>query len=134
MHRRIAGSALAVLGVALLSGCAVFAGGGEIPTAGPLAVHPRPEAGMDALLEGTLRVEGGCVQVEDIYAGLVVPTFPAGDATYAEGVLTWRGEEYRTGEPIALGGGFTGTASYPSASGYMPKACVGLEVFVVSPF
>lgn len=123
----------AIVGVVVVagsvSGCSVPA----IPTSGPVAVHPRPEAGMDALLEGTLRTGDGCVRVE-FEGGEVMPTFPSGDVEWANGTLTWRGDPYVDGDPISLGGGFTGTASYPSASGYVPKACVGQETFVVSPF
>jgi hypothetical protein len=134
MRRLIGCAALAAIGIAALSGCGAIGGGGDIPSEGPLAVHPRPEGGMDALLEGTVRIDDGCVRVDYAPAEYAVPSFPAGDATYADGILTWKGEEYRTGDPIALGGGFAGTASSPSASGYMPKACVGTEVFVVSPY
>ncbi|WP_137845785.1 hypothetical protein [Microbacterium sp. 2FI] len=104
-----------------------------MPSSGPLAVYPRPEAGMDALLEGTLRTDGGCIRVEYPPEGDVVPTFPAGDATWDEeqGVLTWRDGEYADGDAIALGGGFSPTTD---AGGYMPEACGGLDVFVVSPF
>lgn len=96
-------------------------------------MHPRPDAGMDALLEGTLRTDGGCVRVE-FDGGAAMPTFPAGEVEWADGVLVWRGESYSDGDPIALGGGFGGTASVPSASGYVPEPCVGLQVFVVSPY
>lgn len=116
---------------AAMAGCGLVAGLG-VPSSGPLAVHPRPDYGMDALLEGVLRTDGGCVRVEWqpvdelIYA---VPSFPAGDATWDEdGVLTWRGTEYVDGDEISLGGGFAGSG------GYVPDACDGLEIFVVSPY
>ena len=131
MFRAVGCLVLAVGGAAALVGCT--ATGAEIPTTGPVAVHPRPEAGMDALLEGVLRTDDGCVRVEH-EGGTAVPTFPAGDASWSGDTLTWRGDDYADGDAIALGGGFMGTASAPSSSGYMPEACVGLEVFVVSPY
>ena len=88
---------------------------------------------MDALLEGTLRNEGGCVRIE-ADGSVAVPSFPVGDASWTGDTLTWRGEDYVDGDSIALGGGFMGTASHPADGGYMPKGCVGLEIFVVSPF
>lgn len=120
-----------VIGVAaaVLGGCAAAG----LPTSGPVAVHPRPEGGMDALLEGTLRTDGGCVRVE-FGDDEAMPSFPAGDAEWADDALVWRGKAYTDGDPIALGGGFSGTASVPAASGYVPEQCVGLAVFVVSPF
>ncbi|MGN8553107.1 UNVERIFIED_CONTAM: hypothetical protein OHV15_11045 [Microbacterium sp. SLM126] len=131
MRRLTACAAIAVAAVVagLVSGCSAA----MIPTSGPVAVHPRPEAGMDALLEGILRTDGGCVRVE-FEGGEAMPTFPAGDVEWAGDTLTWRGEPYVDGDSISLGGGFTGTASHPSSSGYVPEACVGLETFVVSPF
>ncbi|MHC2999956.1 hypothetical protein OB08_12590 [Microbacterium sp. HJ5] len=120
-----------VVGSAALSACAPA--GASIPASGPLAVHPRPEMGMDALLEGTLRTDEGCLRIEHD-GGMAVPSFPAGDATWSGGTLTWRGDDYADGDVIALGGGFSGTASYPSDAGYMPEECVGIEVFIVSPY
>ncbi|MCH6230814.1 hypothetical protein MK786_08700 [Microbacterium sp. CFH 31415] len=130
MFRVVGCLVLAVVSAAVLSACTSAA---DIPDSGPLAVHPRPEAGMDALLEGVLRADDGCVRVEH-EGGTAVPTFPAGDASWSGDTLTWRGDEYTDGDAIALGGGFMGTASAPSSDGYMPEACVGLEVFVVSPY
>ena len=128
--RRAAGClVLAVVSAAALCACTPA---GDIPDSGPVAMHPRPDAGMDALLEGVVRTDGGCVRVEH-EGGTAVPSFPAGDASWSDDTLTWRGEDYVEGDPIALGGGFTGTASFPASRGYIPKACVGLEVFVASP-
>jgi hypothetical protein len=130
LRRALQAGLVVSLLAAALTACTV---GPEVPSSGPLAVHPRPEAGMDALLEGTLRTDGDCIRVDFPPEGDIVPSFPAGDATWdeAEGVLTWRDEQYADGDPIALGGGFGSTNG---ASGYMPEACAGLEVFIVSPF
>ena len=129
MSRSFALAGLVSAAAVLLSGCA----GPALPTSGPVAMHPRPDAGMDALLEGTLRTDGGCVRVE-FGDDSAMPTFPVGDAEWADDTLVWRGESYSDGDPIALGGGFGGTASVPSASGYVPEPCAGLQVFVVSPY
>lgn len=85
---------------------------------------------MDALLEGTLVLDPACVQVASPEGHIAVPVFPAGDATLeADGtVLVWDGEEYRHGDRIALGGGFS-----PVSGGYVPAACEGLELFAVAP-
>jgi len=104
---------------------------GDLPSSGPLAVYPKPDAGMDALLEGTLVLDSACVQVASVEGHVAVPVFPAGDAAL-EGdgtVLVWDGEEYRDGDVIALGGGFA-----PVSGGYVPAACEGLELFAVSPY
>ncbi|WP_194409620.1 hypothetical protein [Microbacterium cremeum] len=121
-----------VVGIGLvmtLAACTAPGPLGGVPTSGPLAVHPRVDAGMDALLEGTLRPEGDCVRVVHGQGVEAVPSFPAGDASFADGVLTWRGDDYRDGDPISLGGGFAS-----ADAGYVPEACRGHEVFIVSPF
>lgn len=87
---------------------------------------------MDALLEGVLRTDGGCVRVEfrplPDAAEHVVPSFPSGDAAWRDGALEWRGATYRDGDAIALGGGFV-----DEPDGYVPAQCADLEVFVVAP-
>lgn len=127
-RRRVAASVI-VVSVAL-SACA-GPSGGDLPSSGPLAVYPKPDAGMDALLEGTLVLDPACVQVASPEGHVAVPVFPAGDATLEEDgtVLVWDGEEYRDGDVIALGGGFA-----PVSGGYVPAACEGLELFAVSPY
>lgn len=99
-----------------------------VPAPSALAVHPRVDFGMDALLEGTLRADDGCVRVVMTDDSEVVPSFPSGDASFADGVLTWRDGDYRDGDRISLGGGLAS-----EQSGYVPEACGGREVFVVSP-
>lgn len=122
---------VAALGTTGCGGGGIGSGmGGGLPASGPLAVYPRPDAGMDALLEGEVALVDGCVVVtgEEFVA---LPVFPAGDASWTEGVLTWHGEGYRTGDTIALGGGFS-PASVEGA--YIPAGCEDLEAFAVSPF
>ena len=101
---------------------------GGVPSPSALAVHPRVEFGMDALLEGTLRTDDGCVRVVMTDDFEAVVSFPSGDASFADGVLTWRDGDYRDGDRISLGGGFAS-----ADSGYVPEACGEREVFLVSP-
>ncbi len=126
-RRRVAASV--IVASLALSACAGLPSGG-IPSAGPLAVYPRPDAGMDALLEGTLVLDPACVQIASPDGHVAVPVVPEGDATLEDdgSVLVWDGEEFRDGDRIALGGGFA-----PVSGGYVPPACEGLELFAVSP-
>lgn len=120
-------AATAVLGAVLASaGCS----GAGRPSDGPLGIHPRPNAGMEALITGVLRTDAGCVRIESpTGAGEdVALTFPAGDAEMDGDALVWRGDTYVDGEEVFFGGGFS------SVDGYLPDGCRGLELFVVSPF
>lgn len=125
LRRRIAAFAVAG-GVLFLAGC----GGAAVPFDGPLGIHPRPDAGMDALITGVLRTDAGCVRIESpTGAGEdVALTFPSGDAEMDGDALVWRGDTYIDGEEVFFGGGFS------SVDGYLPDGCRGLELFVVSPF
>lgn len=125
LRRRIAAFAVAG-GVFLLAGC----GGAAVPSDGPLGIHPRPDAGMDALISGVLRTDAGCVRIESpTGAGEdVALTFPSGNAEMDGDALVWRGDTYIDGEEVFFGGGFS------SVDGYLPDGCRGLELFVVSPF
>lgn len=91
-------------------------------------MYPRANAGMDALLEGTLRVEPDCVFVVTENDTLAVPVFPAGDAEWDDGELEYRDEDYEDGDEISLGGGFS-----PAGNAYIPDGCLGHQLFVVSP-
>ncbi|GAA3931279.1 dihydrolipoamide dehydrogenase [Microbacterium soli] len=110
----------------VLTGCA-----SPLPSSGPVAVYPRPDSGMDAALEGVLRADDDCVAVST-HDSAVVPQFPAGDASWRDGVLTWRGGEYRDGDAISLGGGMGGEDGLDR--GYWPDGCRGLVSFTVSPY
>lgn len=118
-------SAAAVVTAVLLAGCAISPGSDT----SPLATYPRPDAGMDALLEGRLVVSDLCVWVRS--EGLrSIPVFPEGDAVLRDGLLVWRGHEYADGDRISLGGG------YLPEGGTIPAGC-GLEpdaLFFVSPY
>lgn len=123
--------------VVVLAGAWVFAASGcspirpGMPSDGPLAVYPRPDAGMDALLEGVLVLGEDCVAVRADDGSATVPVFPAGDAELDGETLVWRGAVYRDGAPIALGGGY---GRVEGGDAYVPEGCVGLGQFIVSPF
>ncbi|MEW1962155.1 hypothetical protein AB0269_06815 [Microbacterium sp. NPDC077644] len=119
--RRFVGIATVAL---LLAGCSA-----PLPQSGPIAVYPRPNAGMDALLTGALHVADGCVAVESEDGAVSIPMFPAGDAEWKDEALVWRGDVYREGDTISLGGGYGG-----ADDGYVPEACEDAEMFLVSPF
>lgn len=87
---------------------------------------------MDAQLKGILQTTGDCVAVASPDGTVIVPQFPAGDAVWSDGVLTWRGSEYRDGDPISIGGGTGGVGG--TEDGYMPEACQTYESWVVSPY
>ena len=126
---RAAAASVCVVGMLMLTGCAVF--GPQVPTEGPIAVYPRPDAGMDALLEGTLRITDECVWVE-AYGRDVVVVFPAGDASVDDHRLTYLDREYVDGDDISLGGGHVTGAFGDDV--YVPQGCGVLEEpFLVSP-
>ncbi|GAB3602546.1 dihydrolipoamide dehydrogenase [Microbacterium aureliae] len=127
----VAGALVALCAVAL-AGCAGGpVGGGEVPASGPLAVYPRPSAGMDALLIGEVALVDGCVVVRNADA-TALPVFPAGDAAWRDGdTLVWRDDEYQVGDEISLGGGFSAGAI---GDAYIPEGCEAIEAFAVSPF
>ncbi|RKN69085.1 hypothetical protein D7252_16870 [Microbacterium sp. CGR2] len=104
------------------------------PEPEPLAVYSRTGYGMDALLEGTLRVVDGCVVVGSGESPTTIPMFPSDDAAWDAETdeLIWKGERYGDGDPISLGGGSVGTEGIEGS--YLPEACKGDEIFLVSPF
>ena len=111
----------------VLAGCSTV-----VPSHGPVAVYPKPDVGMDALLEGILQTEGGCIAVTTSDGTVIVPQFPAGDAAWADGMLTWHGTDYREGDRIAIGGGAGRIGGVND--GYMPEACAAYESWTVSPY
>lgn len=117
--------------VALSAACAIGLAGctaASLPTSGPLAAYPSPEGGMDALLEGTLRLQNGCLVITGD-PGVWVPYFPAGSASWDGEVLRWNERDYRDGDQISIGGGEVGIG--PDA--YTPEGCTGIDAWLVSP-
>lgn len=83
--------------------------------------------GDNALLQGVLRLQDGCVVVEAEH-GRVVPVFPADVEWHAEeGVLSGLGEEVAIDGDVSLGGGQTS----PAAVDHLPEACGETELFMV---
>ncbi|KQR16924.1 hypothetical protein [Cellulomonas sp. Leaf334] len=82
------------------------------------------EVGDQALLEGSLDLDGDCVTVVEAGTGEVwVPIFPRKLVSMKAEGLEWRGELYEDGDTIALGGGFVDDS--------VPQACP-TESFTVS--
>jgi hypothetical protein len=138
MNRIECSVALLLLVVPALVGCSANDDAGEpqaTPSAtadpeqsSPLATYPPPRVGMDAALQGTLRLVDGCVVVEGTDGSFTVPIFPSGEASWRDGVLAWDGEEYSDGDTLFAGGG-GGPSQQQDA--YFPSGCAGLPSFLV---
>ena len=135
MYRRSVFAVLLALTVPTLVGCSLLPGVDESNNAGsspspttissPLATYPGPAVPWQVGITGTLRVVNGCVAIGD--PGAVV-VFPAGEASWNDGVLTWQQHTYRVGDTVSFGGG--GVVS-PSQVKYLPPGCVGHPTFLV---
>ena len=106
-----------------------------------VAVVPPQTTGMDALLTGSLLIGSDCVYVVTGERGdtiRILPLFPVDVVRWAgEGRLEIKGEQYRDGDPIELGGGFVrgpGDERPLPADADIPAACDTDHVFAVSPF
>lgn len=87
--------------------------------------------GDGAALEGTLTTRGGCFVVETAAGAVVVPVLPASATTWDGGAerLTIGSAEYRLGDTVSFGGGYTSQA--PDVE--VPSECMELgERFIVS--
>lgn len=75
----------------------------------------------DALLEGRLTLEDGCVYVEINDGGRTVPMFPRSLVTWNADTETiaYGGKTFRMGDSISAGGGW----SKPDDMGTIPAAC-----------
>ncbi len=87
------------------------------------------DGGMAALLEGELRLEGGC-----LYVGEAVSAFPRSLATWDSraGYLSYGGATYAVGDAISAGGGFVDATTATGVT--IPAGCVlneWDEVFLV---
>ena len=136
MHERSLFVMLLAFVSLLIAGCSstgseMMPGQDQVPQSGPLAMYPKPTDGMDALLEGTLTVTDDCVTIAHSDGTRSVPVFPAGDASWNEGVLSWRGGEFGEGDPISVGGGLFAA---PLTASYIPAGCQSFDAFAVSPF
>ncbi len=120
------------LGFAAASVAGCVAGTTEVPATGPLATYRAGGGGMDALLEGTLELQGACIVVAASYGIEVVPVFPAGEATWDGNSLSWRDKVYQPGYSIAVGGGGPNDNTI-SSEHYIPDDCGSLERWLVAP-
>ncbi|MEH1126948.1 hypothetical protein [Micromonospora sp. CPCC 206061] len=87
--------------------------------------------GDGAALDGTLATRGECLVVETDDGSVVVPVLPASATTWDGGAerLTIGSSEYRVGDRVSFGGGYSGRA--PDVE--IPSACADLgEHFLVS--
>jgi hypothetical protein len=121
----LAGMAGAVLA---LSGCAF-----PLPTDGPVATRHGTGGNMDALLEGTLRLDADCAWIEAEDGGYI-PVFEVGVARFEAGELVFGGR-YADGDPIQVGGGTMNgtTAGSAGADMYIPDGCPDLPLWAASP-
>ncbi|WP_137844817.1 hypothetical protein [Microbacterium sp. 2FI] len=116
---------IAVLGVGLvLTGC--------VPDSGPVAFAPESEGAGDALFTGTLRITEECLTVDD-GTHVVIPVFPAFEARYDDGVLTF-GSEYQDGDEITLGGGEAAADGGIPDDWYVPAGCPDLPLWKSGPY
>ena len=99
-----------------------------VPSSGPLAFQPKSDAGYDALLSGTLRIEGACVWVEAEGADYI-PVFRIGDARMEAGELVYSGR-YGDGETVEIPGGETAGAG---EGWYIPSGCPDLPLWDAAP-
>jgi hypothetical protein len=87
--------------------------------------------GDGAALDGILTTRRGCLVVETDGGSVVVPLLPASSTTWDGGAerLTVGSSEYRVGDRVSFGGGYTEQA--PDAD--LPEGCAELgQRFVVS--
>ena len=138
MHRMEGPALILLAGSLALTGCSAAAdedGSARTPTAtadapaaeSPVATYPGTRVGMDAALEGTLRLVDDCVVVGGAEGPYTVLVFPEeGGATWNDGVLSWNGTDYRVGARVQFGGG-AGTGHFS----HLPDGCVGLPSFLV---
>ena len=98
----------------------------EPAQASPLATYPGSPTGMDAAFHGTLRVVDGCLGLGGPAGLSEVLVFASDSASWNDGVLTWKGEQYRDGDPISGGGGHGSTTD-----GYLPTGCLSLPTWLV---
>ncbi len=78
------------------------------------------DGGDGALLEGTVRVVGGCLTVRQGDAGdAFLPLFPDDEVRWSRGRLDYDGQSYSDGDAIALTGGSSGWLDEV----VIPKSC-----------
>lgn len=121
-------------GIALILALAACSAGNDAAGGDPVryATYPATTAlgeGDGAALDGTLATRDGCLVVETAAGTVVVPVLPASSTTWDGDALTIGSSEYRVGDPVHFGGGYTTEASGVD----LPDACAPIgERFIVS--
>ncbi|MFW7413557.1 hypothetical protein [Demequina sp. SO4-18] len=103
-----------------LAGCAAGAPG--LDDDAPVATYEwNAEGGDQALLEGELTLEDGCVYVVSPDGLRTLPLFPADRVGWdaSTRTMTYGGADFDMGEPVAAGGGW----GSPPGSASIPDAC-----------
>ena len=119
MKRLLAAGVLAVS----MAGCSHNPGGLDAPNS-PVARYDwsSRDGGMDALLEGTLELRGGCLVVNPSWDdAIMVPVFPRAYASWDADreLLSYGGRDYGIGDPIWAGGGY----APPAPDAAIPASC-----------
>ncbi|WP_345150056.1 hypothetical protein [Arthrobacter ginkgonis] len=101
-------------------------------TKSPAAAYVRTTEsgpGNAALLEGILRLQRGCLVVEDESGRRTVPIFPT-DFVWDEGTSTLTGFDHSLAVAghVSLGGGYNDSAA---GADYVPAGCESAEYFIV---
>ncbi|MFW2513226.1 hypothetical protein ACNI3K_05560 [Demequina sp. SO4-13] len=115
-----ASAACAAIASIVIAGCAASVP--PLPEGAPVATWEWNAEGADqALLEGELALEDGCVYVVSSDGLRTLPVFPVDRVGWdadAE-TLTYGGAEFEMGDAIAAGGGWTA----PPESAIIPDGC-----------
>lgn len=104
----------------------------DVPDSGPVAFYPKASSGPTDKLEGTLKLTGTCLVVEQEDGTIALPVFPIQDATWDGETLTYNDEALTDGSPITLKGGVVEEA-YWGPMTYLPADCERDETFFAVP-
>jgi hypothetical protein len=118
----VAVAALVLVLVLVLAGCSNDTGDLDAADSPVARYDWDGRSAMEALAQGTLALEGGCLVLADATGSAVhgVLVFPRHLTSWDNDthVLTYAGHEYRMGDTVSAGGGSPGTAV-----GDIPDAC-----------
>lgn len=119
-----AAAVLAMLAQAL-SGCGHGPSTAGESTDPRIATHPEGGGGDTSYVLGTLELQDGCLSLVETHQETAgrrwVPALPAGTARIAESELDYRGQRYRLGSEVQIGGS---PAHDRDHDGYaVPEAC-----------
>jgi hypothetical protein len=89
--------------------------------------------GMEALVGGTLIVEGSCVYIESGAGNRTAPIFPYESAKWEDDGLVFSGKRYEVGEPIQFGGGERPFRNLGTLHQDLLPECRTPKVWIVAP-